>query len=683
MKITDFDFINETEDRCKNYSQVSSLSSKSIASSKAIISPAVIQERLSHVSKVVLEPVFDANERIINANDLMSINYLLIGTQVSKAVVRVHVKSNVGTPKGFGTGFMISPNLMMTNNHVFPIIDDTVNSLLEFDYQYNLEGVPSKSQFFRLQPNSFYYTNKELDFTIVAVSPITIDNKKILNQYGFLKLFSDSNKAIISEHVSIIQHPAGGFKQIALRENKINISDSNSPFLTYTTDTAQGSSGSPVFNDQWQVVALHHSGVPRKDSKGNILCKDGTIFRKGMDDSLIDWILNEGVRISAIIKDVKSVLPSNQFIIEMLQAPDKVLNNITPEMKPNPNDAVISNSTNSVVNGNKLLLNIPLEISVAFGNFNAPVFNINQDTISIPNSSNNTNQIDLPFIEKTSINDYIGRNGYDSNFVKKGTFKIELAKLLSKIKSNIAPLITPTSDSLLHYFNFSVAIHSTRKICMLTAVNIDGTSQLSITREDNPWIIDPRIDEKFQTGPAVYIDNDLDRGHMVRRLDPVWGKKAKEANDDTFHYSNSAPQHKNLNRKAWLRLEDYILTNAGAEGLKVSVFTGPIFGKDDRVYRGVQLPLAFWKVAAIIKKDGKPSITGYILQQPPELIDVKEAISDDGFGSFGTFQVPLSQIAKLTNINFDLFSKFDPLSKIKINESASSNLITNAEDIQF
>ena len=71
----------------------------------------------------------------------------------------------------------------------------------------------------------------------------------------------------------IIQHPSGERKQLALRENQVvDVLDN---FLHYRTDTSPGSSGSPVFNDQWEIVALHHSGVPKKDAQGRILTKDG------------------------------------------------------------------------------------------------------------------------------------------------------------------------------------------------------------------------------------------------------------------------------------------------------------------------------------------------------------------------------------------------------------------------
>ncbi len=60
------------------------------------------------------------------------------------------------------------------------------------------------------------------------------------------------------ERVNIIQHPGGGYKQIALYHNVVVYQDEN--IIQYLTDTQPGSSGSPVFNENWEVVALHHSG---------------------------------------------------------------------------------------------------------------------------------------------------------------------------------------------------------------------------------------------------------------------------------------------------------------------------------------------------------------------------------------------------------------------------------------
>lgn len=177
------------------------------------------------------------------------------------------------------------------------------------------------------------------------------------------------------------------------------------------------------------------------------------------------------------------------------------------------------------------------------------------------------------------------------------------------------------------------------------------------------------MNERFQTGPEVYSDNDLDRGHMVRRLDPVWGEKAAQANEDTFHYTNSCPQHKNLNQKTWNDLEDFVLNNTKLEKLKVSVFTGPVFGEADIPYRGVLLPLQFWKVAAVVKTDGKLSVSGYILSQKTMLVNLRESISTDGFGQFQTFQVPLKLLQELTKLDFSPYFTSDPLHRDDARES--------------
>ena len=128
-------------------------------------------------------------------------------------------------------------------------------------------------------------------------------NDKELKTYGFNKLSSTKDKVLIGEPVSIIQHPQGAPKMIAIRENKIV--DIQSPFIHYTTDTQQGSSGSLVVNDQWEVVALHRSSIPKTDTNGKILLHKGGIREKESDDPFIIWIANQGVLIDAILQDVQ------------------------------------------------------------------------------------------------------------------------------------------------------------------------------------------------------------------------------------------------------------------------------------------------------------------------------------------------------------------------------------------
>jgi endonuclease G len=129
---------------------------------------------------------------------------------------------------------------------------------------------------------------------------------------------------------------------------------------------------------------------------------------------------------------------------------------------------------------------------------------------------------------------------------------------------------------LLDYTHFSVAMNGARRMPYYAICNIDGKQSKNVARGDD-WRFDTRIGEEFQCGNDIYKNNDLDKGHMVRRLDPVWGNTevATKANSETFFYTNACPQHKDLNQKEWLELEDYILGNTNTFDLKVCVFTGP------------------------------------------------------------------------------------------------------------
>lgn len=696
MKLFNLDFIEETERRQSSIKGMDftekTATSRSLEARKKEEKlkeeerERDLSERLDTLSVNKAEPFDFAKERIIGNNDLVSINYLTLGYIASRAVCRIHVKNFKGGNEGYGTGFLITPNLLLTNNHILVDSGFAVNSFAEFNYEYNLKGSPANSIFFDFDPEKFFYTNKELDYTVVAIKSTSKTRNRSISEFGYLKLSEERNTAVVSEYVSIIQHPGGGYKQIAIRENEVLTKNEN--FITYMTDTAQGSSGSPVFNDQWQVVALHHSGVPKRDSNRKILCKDGSIFKEGMDDSLIDWISNEGINISAILGDLKSNINSNNYVDEIFVVPEFKIAESTRERSATFRNEGSARQQQVSVKDNKITFTIPIEISFGIGSS----LQLSAGSISAPQieeeQPDQEEEVPINYTLDSAINDKYGdRKGYDENFVKAPKFKIKINDLLKKQTDVLAPIYNQTSENkhLLHYFNFSVAINKHRRLCLLTAVNIHGEKLESNKRENTKWILDPRMDEKYQTGPEVYANNDLDRGHMVRRLDPVWGDNADAANDDTFHFTNSAPQHMNLNRKTWLSLEDYILKNAGKEGVKVSVFTGPVFSEDDIPYRGVLLPLEFWKVAVVIKENGEPSVTGYMLKQPDNIEDfrIAEGIREDGFGQFKTYQVPIQKIASLTGLAFDKFKKYDPMAGVDFKESANLIEITGPQDIKL
>src|SRR5687767_3849109 len=69
---------------------------------------------------------------------------------------------------------------------------------------------------------------------------------------------------------------------------------------------------------------------------------------------------------------------------------------------------------------------------------------------------------------------------------------------------------------VLHYLHYSVLFRPDRRFAAVTALALDGARLRDIPRTDR-WQLDPRLAAELQAGPAVYANNSLDRGHLVRR----------------------------------------------------------------------------------------------------------------------------------------------------------------------
>jgi endonuclease G len=259
-----------------------------------------------------------------------------------------------------------------------------------------------------------------------------------------------------------------------------------------------------------------------------------------------------------------------------------------------------------------------------------------------------------------SADEMADRVGYDPSFLGEGV----VVPLPKAQKPDVVLAVDGGGpDNELRYHHYSVVMHQARRLALLTAVNIDGSQMRRVKRGHDRWYFDPRIDEEYQLGNDLYTSNPLDRGHLVRRLDPAWGseRQVDEAVADTFYWTNSAPQHARLNRDTWVSLEDYILDSADTHGFRASVFTGPVFQEDDPWYRDLtQLPQAYWKIAVMLKEDGDDvalSATGYVLSQADLVTDLEFA-----YGPFKTFQVPLKRLERLATLELaDELLDADPL----------------------
>jgi len=245
-------------------------------------------------------------ERLIGGtNDLLSIETLELGLDIARSVGLVRME-----PFGRGTGFLVGLNIMMTNWHNIPDIETARRSKFVLDFEENDLGA-----------------RKQAQDALVAVKPQNRLRKALID-YGTHQLIEEEGKIIVGQPVNIIQHPKGERKKVTVHNSilvELSNDDVEDQFCYYSADTLKGSSGAPVYNNRWEVIALHRKGVPETDNNGKILLKTGRkIDRHEMaaNEADIKWVCNQGVRTSRIIRQLKDMEIDNP---EYMKVRDELL----------------------------------------------------------------------------------------------------------------------------------------------------------------------------------------------------------------------------------------------------------------------------------------------------------------------------------------------------------------------
>jgi S1-C subfamily serine protease len=215
-------------------------------------------------------------EKILGrASTLVPISFLEIGLMKARCVGKVRLRNGSS-----GSGFLTHDDLLITNHHVLSDYATAREATVLFNYQQTVAGLSAEVDERTLLPDSFFRTSEIDDWTAVRVA----DHPTA--QWGELLLEPATIKA--GSRVNIVQHPAGQQKRISLLFNVVAYVGSNR--VQYLTDTEPGSSGSPVFDEQWKVVALHHSG--------------GWLTEPGGSDPNAIFYRNEGILIDVIINGI-------------------------------------------------------------------------------------------------------------------------------------------------------------------------------------------------------------------------------------------------------------------------------------------------------------------------------------------------------------------------------------------
>lgn len=217
-------------------------------------------------------------EAVIGRQNFKQIWWLEKALAAAKKVARVKLRG------GSATGFMITEDILMTNNHVFENKAEANSAKIQFNYRMDISDNPSDPDNWECDGDSLFKTNPELDYSIVKLKPK--GNTQAGKKWGH---FNINGQARVRENqrVNIIQHPNGRFKEIAFRDNQVKSVGPN--FVQYLTDTDYGSSGSPVLDDWFEVVALHNQRVSDPQSP----------YR---------WYRNQGYLMNTIYEEIKGHL---------------------------------------------------------------------------------------------------------------------------------------------------------------------------------------------------------------------------------------------------------------------------------------------------------------------------------------------------------------------------------------
>ncbi len=235
--------------------------------------------------------------------------------------------------------------------------------------------------------------------------------------------------------------------------------------------------------------------------------------------------------------------------------------------------------------------------------------------------------------------------GYDTGFLG---IIVKAPKLSTANANDVFKL---NGSEVVPYTHFSLALSKSRRFAFWVAWNIDGGRIKSLSRKNLKFDFDPRVPNAFQVGDDLYAGNRLDRGHVARRADLVWGGdiEAANANKDSFFFTNITPQMDNFNQSSlgglWGRLENAVFEEVDVDNLHISVFGGPVFKNDDRVFRGVKIPREFFKVVAFVET-GKLKARAFLLTQNLDQLELLE------LNQFKVFQVTLSEVEQRCGFKF-------------------------------
>ena len=611
------------------------------------------------------------------------------------SIGRIELPNSFTAPYA-GTGFVVGKGLLMTNRHVAQLFSTGLGtrvvyraggSAVDFKRQVDTPGGDRSAY---LKVTGVELIHPYWDMALLHVEGLPAEKP--------LDLSVAAPQTLFGKNVVAIGYPAPDARSDILLQNQIfqgqfyvkrlqpGTIRERAPIqsfehqvsaLTHDCSTLGGNSGSCIVDvATCKVVALHFAGeylranysVPMWELARDPRLKDVHLSFDGAVDPSNDW---EPAWQAADREE------QTQQAQQPAPQPGASVADLTAAPAPAPAPSRGAAAAVPVAS-----FTIPLHISIWAGQ-------------AVPSTAAAAEPSTTPAaeIEKVIVDqDYSDRPGYDPDFLE--DIRVPLPKISSameRITAKVHPDACKNDDPYeLTYYHYSVYMNSKRRTAWFSAANVDGKQRPKIgPREGDRWYTDTRILTSAQLNQAAF-EHGIDRGHLTRRDDTAWGRNVREAtlaNNDTFHFTNCSLQVSGFNRgkDRWQGLEQFLLEkHAKKDKQRMIVITGPVFASTDPAYQNdsmnyaVQFPLNFWKVCVLVREDGGPAATGFLLGQP----DARDLPGVEAF-DVGAAQVTMEDLEQKTGLDFGALRKYDHFAQGGAPATIESPLETTAAGRPF
>lgn len=588
-----------------------------------------------------------------------------------------------------GTGFRVGKTLMMTNRHVAALFCAGVGTkALRFNSTFKPE-VDMLEEHEREDESCFSVVNVRMVHPYWDMAILEVD--RFPDNIPILKLSTRAEQAKEGTEVAVVGYPAYDVRnpddvQRRLFEGVFGVKRLQPGFLAnyvrvasfgkevealgHDCSTLGGNSGSAIFDtSSGSVLGLHFGGLYRSINyavPAHALASDSRVMDLGVETDAVPGKSEVSWQAWWKRADKTSTRDAEAMATDV-----QVVATSGPPGQTGP-------TAHSSVSGTSSSIDVSIKLDLQAS---PQVVSVNI-TIPRPDAQVHDATAALEGMKEPHHDErYEERTGYTERFLDPDeTDKTLVVPMPKPVNSKVLAL-NRQGTRLLHYQNFSVAMHAKRRLAMFTASNVTREADLRMpdpaqkyTRgalgglgenDTERWFSEPRLDPEYQL-PDYFFTYDrksFDKGHLVRREDVAWGETyelLRRANGDTYHVTNCSPQVKGFNQSAhgkenWGDLENVVFSAAKTE--RLCVLAGPIFAQSDQTFKGltaskdevhVQIPSQYWKVVVCRLQEGLGAF-GFVLTQDLNGVSWEMAVPPE----FVPHMKSLEYIEQRTGLRFD------------------------------